>query len=114
MKNKTWYLWGICIAMYILNIVIVAITGADLVNNIVAWSMCIMLAITIIIINKSSDLDRDTLVMCLDNFPKMRIVHTLIKLHEIAEKLQDNEEAIKIIFEEIEKLEKELQESEND
>lgn len=112
--NKTWILWAVCIAMYIFNIVLIAITGADLVNNIVAWSMCIMLAITIIIINKSSDLDRETLVMCLDNFPKMRKVQTLMKLHEIAEKLQGNEEATKIIFEEIEKLEKELQEGEND
>lgn len=109
MKNKTWILWAVCIAMYIFNIVLIAITGADLFNNIVAWSVCLMLAITIIVIDKSSNLDRETLVMCLDNFPKLRKVQTLMKLHEIAEKLQGNEEAIKIIYEEIERLEKWLE-----
>lgn len=108
--NKTWILWIICIATYIFNIVVTVICGADIFSEIVAWSVCLMLAITILLIDKSSDLDRETLVMCLDNFPKLRKVQTLMKLHEIKEKLQDNEEAIKIIDEEIEKLEKELQE----
>lgn len=102
------WLWILCIILYIVNIVVVVVCGADLFNNIVAWSMCIMLVITIILRNKNSDLDRGILDAHLGSLPKMRIVQTLIKLHEIREKLQGNEEAIKIIDEEIEKLEKEL------
>lgn len=108
--NKTGILWIICIILYILNIVIVAITGADLVNNIVAWSICLMLATTITLIEESSNLDRETLEAHLDTLPKIRVVQSLMKLHEIREKLKDNEEAIKIIDAEIEELEKELKE----
>ena len=106
--KKTWILWAVYITAYILNIVLIAVTGADLVNNIIAWSVCIMLTISIIIITKSNNLDTEILRGNFINYGKMRIVHTLIKLHEIADKLQDNEEAIKIIDEEIERLEKEL------
>lgn len=106
--NKTWILWAVCIAIYILNIGIVAINGGTLINNIVAWACCIMLTITIICIVKSSNLYKELLDAHWDNLPKMRIVQTIITLQDIREKLQGNEEAIKVIDEEIERLEKEL------
>ena len=102
------WLWILCIILYIVNIVVIVVCGTDLVNNIVAWSICLMLAITTILIDENSKLDRETLEACLNNLLKIRVVQSLLKLHEIREKLQDNEEATKIVDAEIEKLEKKL------
>lgn len=49
-KKVSLILWLVCIATYILNIVIICVFGATLINNILAWVCSIMLAITIILL----------------------------------------------------------------
>lgn len=106
--RTTWYLWALYITAYILNIVLIAVTGADLVNNIVAWTCCIILTISLILKDKLNERHEKLATEQFANYRKMRIVYTFLTLHKIKEKLQGNEEAIKIIDEEIERLEKEL------
>lgn len=48
MKKFNITLWIICIAVYIFNIVLIAIQGATVSNNIIAWIICIFLALCII------------------------------------------------------------------
>lgn len=106
--KKTWILWAVCISIYILNIGIVAINGGTLINNIVAWVCCIILTISLILKDRLNGKYENLATEQFVNYGRMKIVHTLITLHGIREKLQGNEETIKIIDEEIEKLEKEL------
>jgi len=40
--------WVICILCYIFNIVWVSIFGANIINNILAWACCIMLALSML------------------------------------------------------------------
>lgn len=49
-KKVSLILWLVCIAIYILNIVIICLNGATLANNILAWVCSIMLAINIILL----------------------------------------------------------------
>lgn len=106
--KKTWILWAVCISMYILNIGIVAITGGTLINNIVAWACCIVLTISLMLKDKLNKQYENLATEQFVNYSRMKIVHTLVTLHRIREKLQGNEEAINVVDEEIEKLEKEL------
>ena len=40
--------WVICILCYIFNIVWVSIFGANIINNIMGWACCIMLALSML------------------------------------------------------------------
>ena len=96
------WVWLLCIISYIVNIVVVIVCGANLVNNIVAWVICTMLAVTLLLKVKTDKLDEEM-------FISLAKVNTLLRLHLIKDKVKsNNEEATKIIYEEIERLEKEL------
>lgn len=49
-KKVSLILWLVCIAIYILNIILVYTLGSTLINNILAWGCCINLAITIMLL----------------------------------------------------------------
>lgn len=106
--RTTWHLWAVLIAIYILNIGIVAINGGTLINNIVAWACCIVLTISLMLKDKLNKQYENLATEQFVNYSRMKIVHTLITLQDIREKLQGNEETIKVVDEEIERLEKEL------
>lgn len=100
------WLWILCIILYIVNIVVVSVIGANLINNIVAWVMCISLALIIMLMDKENETNRNFYNDLLKTNRKLDTVRTILTLREIADKIGGNE----IIDEKIAELEKELEE----
>lgn len=59
-KKVSLILWLFCIATYIFNIVLVCVNGATLINSILAWCCCILLTISIILLEIKNNRLKET------------------------------------------------------
>jgi low affinity Fe/Cu permease len=70
-------LWAVAIAVYIANIITICITGTSLFNNILAWSVSIMLAVEVIYL-KCSLIDKNKHISEISEVTK-KILNELVK-----------------------------------